>query len=69
MKASAGVGLLLMVFGGVLAKGMIQFSQLSYCIGGKLFGVCLGYMYNYTWLVGVGILIVGFLVLIVGLSS
>ncbi len=54
-----------MVFGGILAIGWVRFSQFSYCVGGKVFGYCIGYLYNYTWLVGVGLLAIGLLLVVI----
>lgn len=64
MKASIAVGLILVVFGGALALGWAKFQQFSYCIGLKILGVCLGSVYNYTSEVGVGVLVLGFLVVV-----
>jgi hypothetical protein len=64
LKALTALGALMIMFGLPLMFGYISFAQFSYCIGAKVFGVCLGAPYNYTWIVGVAVLFFGFLLVV-----
>jgi hypothetical protein len=64
-----GLGIILLLTGGVLISGLVQISYFQYCIGLVLFGVCVGYNYNYAWLVGIGVAALGIIVLLFGLKE
>jgi hypothetical protein len=53
------VGLGIAVFGGILALGLLQFPQLSFCAGFVVFGACVGAYYNYSWAAGLVLVVVG----------
>lgn len=56
---AAVLALAAMVLGGTLGLRLASFPQLSYCIGVRALGYCVGYLANYTWLVGWGIFLAG----------
>ncbi len=66
MKPAQSGGLFLLAVGVVLILLGIRLPALSYCIGVKVLGVCVGKQFNYSYYLWGGIAVLGLLVTAAG---